>query len=170
MNHWVWIFAGLTALIAEIFVSGYYLAGFGFSAILTAILFPRQFPLYGWEIVAFLLLGAGLTRAFRRIARRHVLEVETSPEVQKLVGRAGLVLERIIAWRAGVVEIDGRVWEAISEERTPLHRLGRVIVRAVVKNRLIVASGEEQTNHESQESGLSKNEPTPGNSGNKEQR
>jgi membrane protein implicated in regulation of membrane protease activity len=143
MSHLVWILAGLALLIAEIFISGYYLLGFGTSAILTGIIFPRQFSGPVWEIMACLAGGTLLFAIFRRIARDRVVEVEKGPEMQALVGRIGLVMERIIAWRAGVVEIDGKVWEAVSEERKPLLELGKVIVQAVRKNRLVVQATED---------------------------
>lgn len=144
MHYLAWILSGVAMLIAEIFVSGYYLLGFGFAAILTGILFPRQFSGFWWELLAFGTGGTLFFAIFSWLARRRVIEVETGPEIQKLVGRAGLVLERIIAWRAGVVEIDGKVWEAVSEENQPLAKLGRVIVQAVRKNRLIVRSSPDQ--------------------------
>jgi inner membrane protein len=147
MSHLVWILSGIVMLIAEIFVSGYYLLGFGFSAILTGILFPSRFSGIMWECLAFFAVGTLLFSVFRWTARRCVIEVETGPEIQKLVGRMGLVMERIIAWRAGVVEIDGRVWEAVSEDNKPLHRLGKVIVHSVRKNRLVVRETTEPGKH-----------------------
>jgi membrane protein implicated in regulation of membrane protease activity len=143
MSYLIWILAGIAMLIAEIFVSGYFLLGFGFSAILAGILFPRQFSGWMWEILAFAAAGTLFYAVFRWAARRQVIEVETGPDVHKLVGRVGLVMERIISWRAGVVEIDGRVWEAISETREPLHRLGKVVVKTVRKHRLVVQGTDE---------------------------
>jgi membrane protein implicated in regulation of membrane protease activity len=115
MDMWVWwTIAGVALAVGEMAIMGFFLAPFAGGAFAAAI-----FSLAGAgtavSIVVFAVITALLFLFVRPVARRHMLHqpAETRTGTAALIGRSGIVLERIANDEGvGVVKIDGEVWTA----------------------------------------------------------
>jgi len=96
MDMWVWwTIAGVAFAVGEMAIMGFFLAPFAGGAFVAAL-----FSLAGAgaipSILAFVVITALLFLVVRPIARRHIHQPsETRTGTAALIGRSGMVLERI---------------------------------------------------------------------------
>jgi membrane protein implicated in regulation of membrane protease activity len=126
---WVfWIIAGVLLAVGEITIMGFFLAPFAGGAFAAAIV-----DLAGAgaaiDIVVFAVVTAVLFLLVRPIAMRHLRQpAETRTGTAALVGRTGMVLERIANDEGiGVVKIGGEVWTARSYDDDDVIEAGRKV-------------------------------------------
>ncbi len=118
MNPWsLWIIAGISLFIAEMFVPGFVIASLGFGAIAAGI--GAAFDLvFKWQLVCFCLGTIVSLFAFRPFflkLEKGNAGIRTG--VDALVGRDALVLQPIDNLQgAGRVRIGGEEWKALAED------------------------------------------------------
>lgn len=114
MDPWViWIVVACVLAVGEIMTTSFFLGPFAGGALAAALVSVAG---GGWtaSTIAFLVVSTLILLFVRPIARRHLRQpplLRTGPAA--LVGRQGLVLERIVNDEGiGVARIDGEVWTA----------------------------------------------------------
>jgi membrane protein implicated in regulation of membrane protease activity len=124
---WVWwTIAGVALAVGEMAIMGFFLGPFAGGAFVAAI-----FSLAGAgaapSIVAFAVITALLFLFVRPVAQRHVHQPpETRTGTAALIGRSGLVLERIANDEGvGCVKIDGEVWTARAYDEDDIIEAGK---------------------------------------------
>ena len=114
MDMWVWwTIAGVAFAVGEMAIMGFFLAPFAGGSF-AAALFALAGAGTAVSIVVFAVITALLFLFVRPIARRHLHQPpETRTGTAALIGRSGIVLERIANDEGvGVVKINGEVWTA----------------------------------------------------------
>jgi membrane protein implicated in regulation of membrane protease activity len=126
MSGWVlWLIAAVLFAIGEMLTLGFFLAPFAGGAAVAALLAGLGAgAILGWA--AFLVVSILGLLVVRPIARSHK---RTPPAIRTgtaaLVGRSGLVLERIANREGmGCVKIEGEVWTARAYEESETIEVG----------------------------------------------
>jgi membrane protein implicated in regulation of membrane protease activity len=116
MDLWVWwTIAGVAFAVGEMAIMGFALAPFAGGSFVAA-LFALAGAGTAVSIVVFAVITTLLFLFVRPVARRHVRQPpETRTGTAALIGRSGMVLERIANDEGvGCVRLDGEVWSARS--------------------------------------------------------
>jgi membrane protein implicated in regulation of membrane protease activity len=116
MDLWVWwLIAGVAFAVGEMAIMGFFLAPFAGGSF-AAALFALAGAGTAVSVVVFVVITSLLFLFVRPVARRHIHQpAETRTGTAALIGRSGIVLERIANDEGvGCVKIDGDVWTARS--------------------------------------------------------
>ncbi|MBI4501435.1 MAG: NfeD family protein [Gemmatimonadetes bacterium] len=129
MTPWqLWLIAGIALLITEMFAPGFWLINVAvgcFAAAVVALL-PFTLPL---QIAVF--AGATVVSAvlFRPFLLKHLHRTAVRTNVDALVGKVGMVTQRIDpATRGGRVIVDGEDWRGAAIDGTTLEPGTRIMV------------------------------------------
>jgi membrane protein implicated in regulation of membrane protease activity len=142
MDMWVWwTIAGVALAVGEMAIMGFFLAPFAGGAFVAA-LFSLAGAGAAASIVAFVVITALLFLFVRPIARRHVHQpAETRTGTAALIGRSGIVLERIANDEGvGCVRIDGEVWTARAYDEDEVIEVGRRVQVIQIKGATALVS------------------------------
>jgi membrane protein implicated in regulation of membrane protease activity len=139
---WVWwTIAGVALAVGEMAIMGFFLGPFAGGAFAAAL-----FSLAGAgtpvSIVVFAVSTTLLFAFVRPVARRHLRQpAELRTGTAALIGRSGLVLERIVNDEGiGVVKIDGEVWTARAYDEDDVIEAGKRVQIIQIKGATALVS------------------------------
>ena len=142
MDLWVWwTIAGVAFAVGEMAIMGFFLAPFAGGAF-TAALFALAGAGTVVSIVVFAVITSLLFLFVRPVARRHIRQPpETRTGTAALIGRSGMVLERIANDEGvGVVKIDGEVWTARAYDEDEVIEAGKRVQVIQIKGATALVS------------------------------
>ena len=142
MDLWVWwTIAGVAFAVGEMAIMGFALAPFAGGSFVAA-LFALAGAGTAVSIVVFAVITALLFLFVRPVARRHVRQPpETRTGTAALIGRSGMVLERIANDEGvGVVKIDGEVWTARAYDEDEIIEAGKRVQVIQIKGATALVS------------------------------
>ena len=142
MDLWVWwTIAGVAFAVGEMAIMGFALAPFAGGSF-AAALFALAGAGTAVSIVVFAVITALLFLFVRPVARRHVRQPpETRTGTAALIGRSGMVLERIANDEGvGVVKIDGEVWTARAYDEDEVIEAGKRVQVIQIKGATALVS------------------------------
>ncbi len=109
---WVWVSLAAILIVAEIFTAGFFLLPFGIGAAAAALLEFLGVSV-GWQWVAFIAVSAVMLVLLRRYADRLTHEPPMLTGVDRLVGKSGVVIDRIVPDSPkGMVRVEREEWRA----------------------------------------------------------
>ncbi len=125
-------------IIGEMLTAGFFLMWFGIGAAVAGVLDLLGLD-PGWQFVAFIVVSGGLFILSRRFAERFTQKQPPGIGANRLIGRKGIVVERIDNIKAsGKVTLDREEWRARSESGDAIPADTTVEVVAVDGTRLVV--------------------------------
>jgi membrane protein implicated in regulation of membrane protease activity len=108
----MWLVAAVVLSVAEIFTAGFFMLPFGIGAAIAAVLAYFNVALT-WQWVAFVGLSSLLLFTLRRFSDRMTHEPPQKVAGDRLIGRAGIVIETIDSHTGtGRVRVDREEWRA----------------------------------------------------------
>jgi membrane protein implicated in regulation of membrane protease activity len=140
MGAWFWVWAALAAvlIVGEMFTAGFFLLPFGIGAAAAAA--AEYFGLaLGWQWAAFLVVSIALLLGLRGFADRVTHEPPEKVNVDRLIGKIGVVTEAIEPGDgAGRIRIEREEWRADSPVETLIPVDARVRIDRVEGTHLVV--------------------------------
>lgn len=137
---WIWMAAAVIFLILELLTPGLIFASFAVAAAVSGV-YAQFNPLeYYWQMGIFVAVSLVLLPSMRPFARRITKPSPVKSNVDRLVGRVGLVTRDIDPDTGGQVNLDGETWRAMADR--PFAAKERVRVVAVNGNRLKVEAAD----------------------------
>ena len=117
-NMWlVWLIVSIGLLLLELTSGDFYVICFAFGAVASIVGAAVGFPLWAqvliWAVCSVLCLYFVRPSLVRRL---HGKENERKSNVDALVGRRGVVIDKISAGGFGYVKIDGDEWRSVSSD------------------------------------------------------
>jgi membrane protein implicated in regulation of membrane protease activity len=140
-NVWLWVWVALAVIlsVAEIFTAGFFLLPFGIGAAVAAVLELVWPGSIAWQWVAFIGVSSLLLVGLRRFASHVTHEPPVKVAGDRLLGRQGVVIERLEEHgHGGRVRVDREEWRADAPGLEPLEVGVRVEVMAVEGTHLVV--------------------------------
>ena len=136
-NFIFWIVLGLILMIAEIFIPSFFIFWFGVGAVVAGL------TAWFWGVVpqtiVFLVTSGILVLLTRPLARKLVGESPRKINVDDIVGKEALVVEKIDnIGGTGVVKVDGDRWRALSENDEVIEEGEKVIIVKVEGAHVVV--------------------------------
>jgi membrane protein implicated in regulation of membrane protease activity len=142
MDLWVWwLIAGVAFAVGEMAIMGFFLAPFAGGSF-AAALFALAGAGTAVSVVVFAVITSLLFLFVRPVARRHIHQpAETRTGTAALIGRSGMVLERIANDEGvGCVKIDGEVWTARSYDEDEVIEAGKRVQVIQIKGATALVS------------------------------
>ncbi len=117
-NMWlVWLIVSIGLLLLELTSGDFYVICFAFGAVASIVGAAIGLPLWAqvlvWAVCSVLCLYFVRPSLVRRL---HGKENERKSNVDALVGRRGVVIDKISAGGFGYVKIDGDEWRSVSAD------------------------------------------------------
>ena len=117
-NMWlVWLIVSIGLLLLELTSGDFYVICFAFGAVASIVGAAIGLPLWAqvliWAVCSVLCLYFVRPSLVRRL---HGKENERKSNVDALVGRQGVVIDKISAGGFGYVKIDGDEWRSVSAD------------------------------------------------------
>jgi membrane protein implicated in regulation of membrane protease activity len=113
MEPWmIWIAIGVICMIIEIFTPGFLFLSFGLGAIVTGLVTLAHPPVWA-QILIYIVITFILFLNLRKISKK-LMSQETTTNVNALVGKKGIVTDKIPDSGRGFVKIGGEQWSAVS--------------------------------------------------------
>jgi len=140
MEFWFWLWLALAVLlsVAEIFTAGFFMLPFGIGAAVAAALAYFEMSL-AWQWTAFLGVSVLLLFVLRRFSDRMTHEPPQKVAGDRLIGREGVVIERIDNHsNTGRVRVNREEWLADSVDDLIVEPNARIRVTTVVGAHLLV--------------------------------
>ncbi len=137
-NMWqVWGIVAVLCLILELSSGDFFIICFSIGALFAVIAAAFGASIY-WQIGIFVLFSLIAIFTVRPVALRylHKNEPNKPSNADALLGRTGRVTEAIPADGTGYVQIDGDLWKAVSNTKTPIEQ--GVSVRVVGRESTII--------------------------------
>ena len=136
-NFIFWIILGLILMIAEIFIPSFFIFWFGVGAV------AAGFTSWFWGVVpqtiVFLVTSGVLVLLTRPLAKKLVGESPRRINVDEIVGKEALVIERIDNVKGtGVIKVNGDRWRALSEKDEVIEEGEKVVVIKVEGAHVVV--------------------------------
>jgi membrane protein implicated in regulation of membrane protease activity len=137
---WHWLAVGLVLVALEVSVaSGFYILFFGVSAIVISVLSLLGLAGPLWvQFLLFSVLSVVSLLLFRSPLLRWMKLDRTSPDIDSLVGEAGVALDDMPPGEMARVELRGTVWSARNTSAAVLAKGRRCIVVRVDRLTLLV--------------------------------
>ncbi len=142
---WFWFWAVLAAVlvVAEIFTAGFFLLPFGVGGAVAAVLALLEVSV-GWQWGAFLVVSAATLLAMRKLAERFTHEPPEKVGVDRLIGKTGVVIERLDTdSNVGRVRIEREEWRADAPGFGTVPEGARVVVVRIDGTHLVVRPADE---------------------------
>lgn len=121
-NLWLlWLVIALLCLIIELGSGDFFVTCFAIGALCAMVVSMICVPI--WLQIVIFALCAILSIFFIRpllLRALHTKERTRASNVDALLGRIGIVEERITDEKSGYVKIDGDVWRAVTKSMTPI--------------------------------------------------
>ena len=116
----IWfVISGLVALIVSLFTEAFYI-----------------------QFGVFVLLGIILLVITKPAMNKMLKEKETKLNLERIIGMEGIVTEEIEKNKIGEVKVDGKLWSAISDVKTPVNSVVKAVSIEGVK--LVVEKVQEE--------------------------
>ncbi|HDG61646.1 MAG: hypothetical protein B5M49_00930 [Thermotoga sp. 4484_232] len=136
-NFIFWIVLGLILMIAEIFIPSFFIFWFGVGAVVAGL------TSWFWGVVpqtiVFLVTSGVLVLLTRPLAKKLVGESPRKINVDEIVGKEALVIERIDNVKGtGVIKVNGDRWRALSENDEVIEKGKKVMVVKVEGAHVVV--------------------------------
>jgi len=137
-NMWqIWGIIAVVCLILELSSGDFFIICFSIGALFALVAAAFGVGIY-WQIAIFALFSLLAIFTVRPVALRylHKNEPNKPSNADALLGRTGRVTEAIPADGTGYVQIDGDLWKAVSNTKTPIEQ--GVSVRVVGRESTII--------------------------------
>jgi len=136
-NFIFWIVLGLILMIAEIFIPSFFIFWFGVGAV------AAGFTAWFWGVVpqtiVFLVTSSVLVLLTRSLAKKLVGESPRRINVDEIIGKEALVIEKIDNVKGtGVIKVNGDRWRALSENDEVIEEGEKVVVIKVEGAHVVV--------------------------------
>lgn len=137
---WFWVWLSAFLLVAEILTLGLFMLPFGIGAAAAALAAWLGLGLI-WQWALFGVVSIACLVALRWYSGVHNLLPAPSIGGDRLVGRAGVVIETIDrAASTGRARVDREEWRADSDDGSEIPEGTRVVVERVEGNHLVVST------------------------------
>jgi len=148
-----WIVFGVILMVIEILTPTFFIFWFGLGSLAAAVVayFHENTLL---ELLTFIIVSAILVLSTRKLAKRLSGEQIRSINVDDIVGKEALVIERVDnkAGTAGVVKVNGDMWRATSFDDNVTFEKGAIVrIEGVEGAHVVIKPIEKQRNVESGE-------------------
>ncbi|WP_372590099.1 NfeD family protein [Fervidobacterium thailandense] len=144
-----WIVLGVVLMVIEIFTPTFFVFWFGLGSLAAAIV------AYFWEntiveLLTFIIVSGALVLSTRKLAKKITGEQPRSINVDEIVGKEALVIERIDNKAGtGIVKVNGDMWRAMADDDDAQYEKGqKVVILKVEGAHVVVKSVEKQTTEE----------------------
>lgn len=119
MEVWlIWMLVALLLILVEIFTPGFAFACFSIGCLFSCILSAFSHDALNWQIAIFIvtsLLSFIFVRPFalKILSKRAERKGNYQSNMESLIGREAIVIEKIPAEDVGRVKVDGDTWQAV---------------------------------------------------------
>ena len=123
-NMWqIWAIVAVVCLILELSSGDFFVICFSIGSVFALIAAVSGVDIY-WQIAIFALFSLLAIFTVRPVALHylHKNEPNKPSNADALLGRTGRVTEYIPADATGYVQIDGDLWRAVSNTKTPIEK------------------------------------------------
>lgn len=147
-----WIIFGVILMVIEIFTPTFFIFWFGLGSLAAAIVaYFYENTLF--ELLTFVIVSGILVLSTRKLAKKITGEEVRSINVDEIVGKEAVVIEKIDNRQSkGVIKVGGDMWRAISCDDNIIFEKGEfVIIEKVEGAHVVVKTKSEKT--EEQQSG-----------------
>jgi membrane protein implicated in regulation of membrane protease activity len=143
LSGWLtWLIASAALLIGEIFTATFFLLCFSFAALIASALSALGLSMTA-QWAGFAISAATAIAISQRCAHRMTKETSRKANSERLIGKAGTVIEEINEERAtGRIRVGHEEWRAVSAQSAPVPRDSRVIVTGLEGTHLMVELSE----------------------------
>jgi len=153
-----WIVFGVILMVIEILTPTFFIFWFGLGSLAAAVVayFHENTLL---ELLTFVIVSAILVLSTRRLAKKLSGEQIRNINVDDIVGKEALVIERVDnkAGTAGVVKVNGDMWRAVSFDDNITFEKGELVVIEKVEGaHVVIKQVERQKKNEQNDSTESK--------------
>ncbi len=139
-GYLMWFIFATILIIAEIFTAGFFVACIGIAAIFSGIIawiFPHNYIL---QWVVFILGNFIMFVYIRRMVIKYLYktEKEVKTNIYGIIGKEGMVIEKISPENPGYVKIYGDRWRAITSDDAIIEKGEKVKIIKVEGNTVTV--------------------------------
>lgn len=111
-----WIILGVALMVIEIFTPTFFVFWFGLGSLAAAVV-AYVWPNTLFELLTFIVVSGVLVLSTRHLAKRITGEQARSINVDEIVGKSALVIEKISNRDGtGLVKINGDLWRAMASD------------------------------------------------------
>lgn len=137
--EWFWVILAAFLVVGEIFTAGFFILPFGIGAAVAASLAFLGAELV-WQWAAFLVVSVALLLPLKRFADRVTPDSGVGVAANRMLGKAGIVLEAVQPHGAtgGRVKIGSEEWRATSEQNEAIPEGARVEVLRIDGTNVVV--------------------------------
>jgi len=148
-----WIVFGVILMVIEILPPTFFIFWFGLGSLAAAVVayFHENTLL---ELLTFVIVSAILVLSTRRLAKKLSGEQIRSINVDDIVGKEALVIERVDnkAGTAGVVKVNGDMWRAVSFDDNITFEKGELaVIEKVEGAHVVIRQIEKQKKNENEQ-------------------
>ena len=148
-----WIVFGVILMVIEILTPTFFIFWFGLGSLAAAVVayFHENTLL---ELLTFVIVSAILVLSTRRLAKKLSGEQIRSINVDDIVGKEALVIERVDnkAGTAGVVKVNGDMWRAVSFDDNITFEKGELaVIEKVEGAHVVIRQIEKQKKNENEQ-------------------
>lgn len=112
-----WIVLAIIFLIGELLTGGFYLLSIGIGAVVAAILSYLQFSITT-QIISFILITLIFVLISRPLYRKlNRNNVDKKSNTERLIGLKAKVTDDMDSHKIGTINVNGEIWNAISNEK-----------------------------------------------------
>ncbi|MBE6512545.1 MAG: NfeD family protein [Methanobrevibacter olleyae] len=112
-----WIVLAIIFLIGELLTGGFYLLSIGIGAVVAAILNYLQFSITT-QIISFILITLIFVLISRPLYRKlNRNNVDKKSNTERLIGLKAKVTDDMDSHKIGTINVNGEIWNAISNEK-----------------------------------------------------
>lgn len=146
MAAWlIWTIVAVVMIVAEIFISGFFIVWFGVGAIpviAVAYFFPSNIVL---QLSSYIIFSIILLLSTRKVVKKlYQSGSQENVGANRMLGKPGVVLEEIDnATGKGLVRVEHDQWRAESEGGSQIPKGAKIEVLRVEGTRLIVKAAEQ---------------------------
>jgi len=133
----IWLIIGVVCVIIEIFDPAVFFISFGIAGLATSVL--STLGIDPWlQILIFGVLSFIVFLFMRKVYERLLKKRKIETNVYALVGKQGIVINRIPQDGRGEVKVGGEIWSAITEDNVEINNGEKVKILTIDGNKLIV--------------------------------
>ncbi len=133
----IWIIVAVIFGLIEAFTLGLTTIWFALGALVAMLSALLHFQLI-YQILIFLVASAVLVYYTRPIAKQHLKIGATKTNVSSLIGKIGVVTQRIVPFNTGQVKVSGQIWTAKSLDNEEIVKDTKVEIIKIEGVKLIV--------------------------------
>ncbi len=134
-----WIVFGVVLMVIEIFTPTFFIFWFGIGSLAAAVVaYFYENTLI--ELLTFIVVSGVLVLLTRKLAKKLTGEEVRSINVDEIIGKEAIVIERIDNIKGkGVVKVNGDMWRAVSiEDHIIINECAKVIIEKVEGAHVVV--------------------------------